>query len=65
MWGPYLVERKDKVDQWGQRSLEIFRELAQDPATGGRLTSLGSRDLVPAPDLRPIRGQHVVVTNLG
>ncbi|MDN3246942.1 FAD-dependent oxidoreductase [Streptomyces sp. ZSW22] len=151
MWGPYLVEPKDKVDQWGQRSLEIFRELAQDPATGVRLTSgieasrtteaapdwattlpgfrpceraelpagfmagyrftvplidmptyldyllcrlrdaggvveqrrltllsdagpasaivncagLGARDLIPDPDLRPIRGQHVVVTNPG
>lgn len=39
MWGPYLVEPKDKVDQWGQRSLEIFRELAEDPSTGVRLTS--------------------------
>ncbi len=24
MWGPYLVEPKDKVGQWGQRSLGIF-----------------------------------------
>ncbi|MEU9608710.1 FAD-dependent oxidoreductase [Streptomyces sp. NPDC048057] len=39
MWGPYLVEPKDKVDEWGQRSLEVFRELAEDPATGVRLTS--------------------------
>jgi D-amino-acid oxidase len=39
MWGPYLVEPKDKFDQWGQRSLEIFRKLAEDPATGVRLTS--------------------------
>ncbi|MFC5803302.1 FAD-dependent oxidoreductase [Streptomyces formicae] len=151
MWGPYLVEPKDKVDQWGQRSLEIFRKLAEDPDTGVRLASgieasrtaeappdwattlpgfrpcesaelppgfiggyrftvplidmptyldyllrrlraasgtverrrlasladaglaplvvncagLGARDLVPDPDLRPIRGQHVVVTNPG
>ncbi|MFC8868219.1 FAD-dependent oxidoreductase [Streptomyces sp. NPDC057148] len=151
MWGPYLVEPKDKVDQWGQRSLEIFRRLAEDPATGVRLTSgieasrtaetapdwattlpgfrpcepaelpggftsgyrftvplidmpsyldyllrrfrdaggvveqrqltslsdagsasaivncagLGAKDLLPDPDLRPIRGQHVVVTNPG
>ncbi|WP_030898557.1 FAD-dependent oxidoreductase [Streptomyces sp. NRRL F-5126] len=151
MWGPYVVEPKDKVDRWGQRSLEIFRELAEDPATGLRLTSgieasrtaeaapdwatalpgfrpcgpdelptgftagyrftvplidmpvyldyllrrlrdaggtverrqlgtladagptsvivncagLGARDLVPDPELRPIRGQHVVVTNPG
>ncbi|MGV9245370.1 FAD-dependent oxidoreductase [Streptomyces sp. NPDC003710] len=39
MWGPYLVQPKCKVDQWGKRSLEIFREPAGDPATGVRLTS--------------------------
>ncbi|MGP3734439.1 FAD-dependent oxidoreductase [Streptomyces sp. GDS52] len=151
MWGPYLVEPKIKVDQWGQRSLEVFRRLAEVPATGVRLTSgieasrtaetppdwattlpgfrpcgptelptgfsagyrftvplidmptylsyllrrldaaegtverrrlasladagpatvtvnctgLGAKDLLPDPDLRPIRGQHVVVTNPG
>ncbi len=151
MWGPYLVEPKNKVDQWGQRSLEIFRRLAEDPSTGVRLTSgietsrtaeappdwattlpgfrpcepaelpagfsagyrftvplidmptylayllrrldaaggtverrrlvsladagpaalivnctgLGAQELVPDHDLRPIRGQHVVVTNPG
>lgn len=151
MWGPYLVEPKEQVDEWSQRSLEIFGTLADDPATGVRLTSgieasrtaetapdwattlpgfrpckpaelptgftvgywftvplidmpvyldylqqrfrgaggtfeertlgslseagpcsvvincagLGSRDLVPDPDLRPIRGQHVVVSNPG
>ncbi|MFD0369488.1 FAD-dependent oxidoreductase [Streptomyces sp. NPDC127114] len=151
MWGPYLVEPKDKVDQWGQRSLEIFRKLAENPSTGVRLTSgieasrtaeappdwatalpgfrpcepaelpagfsagyrftvplidmptyldyllrrldaaggtverrrlasladvgpaavivngtgLGAKDLLPDHDLRPIRGQHVVVTNPG
>ncbi|WP_281905449.1 FAD-dependent oxidoreductase [Streptomyces olivaceus] len=151
MWGPYLVEPKSKVDQWGQRSLETFRRLAEDPATGVRLTSgieasrtaeappdwattlpgfqpcesaelptgfsagyrftvplidmptylgyllrrldtaggtverrrlasladagpataivnctgLGAKDLLPDPELRPIRGQHVVVTNPG
>ncbi|MFF5105587.1 FAD-dependent oxidoreductase [Streptomyces sp. NPDC000134] len=52
MWGPYLVEPKDKIDQWGQRSLEIFHELAQDPATGVRLTSgiEASRTAEAAPD---------------
>jgi D-amino-acid oxidase len=151
MWGPYLVEPKDRVDQWGQRSLEIFRKLAEDPVSGVRLTSgieasrtaetapdwatalpgfrpceptelppgftagyrftvplidmptyldyllrrlhasggtverrrlaslsdahpapviincagLGAQELVPDPGLRPIRGQHVVVTNPG
>ncbi|MHC6627484.1 FAD-dependent oxidoreductase [Streptomyces globosus] len=39
MWGPYLVEPKDKVNRWGQRSLEVFRKLAEDPSTGVRLTS--------------------------
>ncbi|MFD7071630.1 FAD-dependent oxidoreductase [Streptomyces sp. NPDC059913] len=151
MWGPYLVEPKDKVDQWGQRSLEIFRKLVEDPSTGVRLTTgieasrtaeeppdwattlpgfrpceptelpaefsagyrftvplidmptyldyllrrldaaggtverrrlasladagparvivnctgLDAQELVPDPDLRPIRGQHVVVANPG
>jgi D-amino-acid oxidase len=39
MWGPYLVEPKDKVDEWSRHSLEVFRELASDPATGVRLAS--------------------------
>jgi D-amino-acid oxidase len=39
MWGPYLVEPKDKVDEWSRYSLEVFCELASDPATGVRLTS--------------------------
>ncbi|MGE9696103.1 FAD-dependent oxidoreductase [Streptomyces sp. NRRL F-5630] len=39
MWGPYLVEPKAKVDEWSRRSLEVFRDLAGDPATGVRLTS--------------------------
>ncbi|GGP14166.1 FAD-binding oxidoreductase [Nonomuraea glycinis] len=39
MWGPYLVEPKDKVDQWSRESLQTFRELAAHPGTGVRLTS--------------------------
>lgn len=52
MWGPYLVEPKDKVDLWGQLSLEVFRELAEEPATGVRLTSgiEASRTAEAAPD---------------
>lgn len=151
MWGPYLVEPKDKVERWSRHSLEVFRELAASPATGVRLTSgveasrhadappdwatelpgfrscgagelppgftsgyrftvplvdmpvylgylrrrlaetgatveqrrlrslaeagpaaavvnctgMGAHHLVPDPELRPIRGQHVVVTNPG
>ncbi|MFB4269640.1 FAD-dependent oxidoreductase [Nonomuraea sp. GTA35] len=39
MWGPYLVEPKDKIDRWSQESLQIFQELAVDTATGVRLTN--------------------------
>ncbi len=37
MWGPYLVEPKEKVGRWSQRSLAVFQELAANPATGVRL----------------------------
>jgi D-amino-acid oxidase len=39
MWGPYLVEPKHKVEQWSRYSLDVFRKLATDPATGVRLSS--------------------------
>ena len=39
MWGPYLVEPKAMVDAWSQRSLELFRDLASDAATGVRVSS--------------------------
>ncbi|GLV72985.1 FAD-dependent oxidoreductase [Streptomyces hygroscopicus] len=39
MWGPYLVEPKDKVDQWSRHSLEVFRSLAGESTPGVRLTS--------------------------
>lgn len=39
MWGPYLVEPKDKVEEWSRHSLDVFRTLADDPATGVRITS--------------------------
>jgi D-amino-acid oxidase len=39
MWGPYLVEPKDKVDRWSRHSLEVFRSLADDPTTGVRIAS--------------------------
>jgi D-amino-acid oxidase len=38
IWGPYLVEPKDKVDRWSQRSLNVFSALAADPGTGIRIT---------------------------
>ncbi|GAA2372294.1 FAD-dependent oxidoreductase [Streptomyces cuspidosporus] len=52
MWGPYLVEPKDKVAQWSQHSLEVFRDLADAPGAGVRLTSgiEASRDAESPPD---------------
>lgn len=52
MWGPYLVEPKELVDQWSQYSLETFRGLAADSATGVRAASgiEASRSADEAPD---------------
>ncbi|MEU6136085.1 FAD-dependent oxidoreductase [Nocardioides sp. NPDC047086] len=52
MWGPYLVEPKSLVDTWSQRSLELFRELASDAATGVGVSSgiEASRHHDEAPD---------------
>ena len=52
MWGPYLVEPKESVDRWSQRSLEVFRDLAADPTTGVRVVTgvEASRHVDEAPD---------------
>lgn len=34
LWYPYLAAPREKVLRWGARTLEIFTELAKDPATG-------------------------------
>jgi D-amino-acid oxidase len=39
MWGPYLVEPRDKVLGWSRRSPSEFMNLADDPSTGVRMTS--------------------------
>ncbi|OLE21418.1 MAG: amino acid oxidase [Catenulispora sp. 13_1_20CM_3_70_7] len=39
MWGPYLVEPIDRVRLWSARTLEVLRQLAEDPETGVHLTS--------------------------
>jgi D-amino-acid oxidase len=39
MWGPYLVKPVDRVRRWSERSLTVFRELAQNPESGVRLGS--------------------------
>jgi len=52
MWGPYLVEPADRVRVWSDRTLEVLRKLATDPATGVHLVSgiEASRTPVEPPD---------------
>ncbi|MFF1676125.1 FAD-dependent oxidoreductase [Streptomyces sp. NPDC058256] len=52
MWGPYLVEPWKKVRQWSIVSLDAFRRLADNPATGVRMTSgtEAARHPMPAPE---------------
>lgn len=39
MWGPYLVEPRDRVHRWAASSLRVFADLARIPGTGVRLVS--------------------------
>ncbi|MFD7073956.1 FAD-dependent oxidoreductase [Nocardioides sp. NPDC059952] len=67
MWGPYLVEPKALVDTWSQRSLELFRELASDAATGVGVSSgiEASRHHEEAPDwARSLPGFEAVGADL-
>ncbi|GHC74182.1 FAD-dependent oxidoreductase [Streptomyces violaceochromogenes] len=52
MWGPYLVEPWSKVRRWSLVSLDVFRGLSADPATGVRMVSgvEAARDAMPAPE---------------
>ncbi|KMS74433.1 amino acid oxidase [Streptomyces viridochromogenes] len=52
MWGPYLVEPWAKVRRWSLVSLDVFRELSSDPATGVRMVSgvEAARNTVSAPE---------------
>jgi D-amino-acid oxidase len=38
MWGPYLVEPRDRVQIWASHTLRILTSLARTPGTGVRLT---------------------------
>jgi D-amino-acid oxidase len=51
IWGPYLVEPKDLVIRWSQRSLREFQDLSSEPGTGVRMTSgvEASREEAEAP----------------
>ncbi len=52
MWGPYLVEPWSKVRRWSLLSLDVFRELSGDPATGVRMVGgvEAARSAVSAPE---------------
>jgi D-amino-acid oxidase len=39
MWGPYLVEPRNRVHAWAAYSLRVFDDLARIPGTGVRLVS--------------------------
>ncbi len=39
MWGPYLVEPRDRVQAWAEYSLRTFTGLAETPGTGVRLVT--------------------------
>ncbi|WP_405931564.1 FAD-dependent oxidoreductase [Streptomyces sp. NBC_00827] len=52
MWGPYLVEPWSSVRRWSLVSLDVFRGLSGDPATGVRMVSgvEAARNEVSAPE---------------
>jgi D-amino-acid oxidase len=39
LWGPWLVEPRDRVLRWAQRTLHALSELSTQPGTGVRLVS--------------------------
>lgn len=39
MWGPYLVEPKDKVEQWSLTTLAVLKDLAEIETSGVRLVT--------------------------
>ncbi|MGH2960725.1 MAG: FAD-dependent oxidoreductase [Solirubrobacterales bacterium] len=47
------------------RELESLSEAADEAPVVVNCAGMGARKLVPDPDLRPVRGQHVVVENPG
>ncbi len=52
MWGPYLVEPRDRVASWSQYTLSVLRTLAAQDGTGVRLVSgvEASRVAIDPPD---------------
>ena len=52
MWGPYLVEPRDRIQVWATDSLRTFTRLAAMPGTGVRLVPgiEASRTTSPPPE---------------
>src|SRR4051794_14236828 len=52
MWGPYLTEPRHLIKRFSLMSLEVFTQLAGDPATGVRLVRgvEAGREPVDPPD---------------
>lgn len=52
MWGPYLVEPRDRVRSWSLATLQVLRRLAAEPTTGVRIARgiEASRTPVAVPD---------------
>jgi D-amino-acid oxidase len=55
MWGPAFAEPADRALRWSRIGLSEFTRLAEDPATGVRLTRgrMASRTALPLDDLPP------------
>jgi D-amino-acid oxidase len=58
MWGPYLVEPRERVAEWSRQTLAELHDQAADPATGVRLATgiEASRTPFPAPWWAAITG---------
>jgi D-amino-acid oxidase len=62
----YLLERFQAAGgELELRTLERLDDLAGEVPVVVNCAGIGARDLVPDPDLHPVRGQHVVVENPG
>jgi D-amino-acid oxidase len=62
MWGPYLVEPRDRVKAWATKSLRVFTALAQVPGSGVRLVTgtEASRTFTGPPDFLAMLGDVTV-----
>ena len=62
----YLVQRLTAAGgQIEQDEVRVLAEVAEEAPLIANCSGLGSRELVPDPSVRPVRGQHVIVDNPG